>query len=531
MYWPGIKLFVNRSIYLIGLSLCFACFWGCKPDDSIESPGKPNILFVLTDDQRADALGAAGNKYIETPNLDKIASEGILFRNTHIMGANHGAVCGPSRAMLLSGLGLHNIYPELGNITAVQWEADSMLGVFRPYNSALNEVTTFPQLLRKNGYSTFGAGKWHAARKSFVNAFEKGKAVFFGGMANHFNTPFADLNPDGSFSRHQNKGFSTDIITNATINFVEEHAKNGQKKPFLAYVSYTAPHDPRSPAPEYIDFYRENGLPVPQNLKPQHPFGYEGGQVVVKRPNMTIRDEQTGAWPRTPDQIRMQLADYYGLITHIDHSVGRILDRLEELKMMENTIVVFTSDNGLGLGSHGLLGKQSLYEHGTNVPLIISGMDIPENKVNESLISLLDLYPTICDLLGLEPPKNLDGKNLMPLIGGEVEAVRESLFSTYWDFIRAVRKDQWKLITYPLIHHTQLFDLEKDPYELNNLAEHADYKDKVQEMMMLMEKKKREANDHLPMFTERKWPMEYSLEGFERKPDNAQPDYILNKYF
>ncbi len=504
---------------------------GChQPLDTVKSQ-RPNILFILTDDQRYDALGVMGNPYIETPNIDSLAAKGIVFNNAYIMGSNHGAVCRPSRSMLLTGLGLNNVYPELSEITTEQWENDTVIGVFRPFGGAIAKKITFPQALKSNGYVTFGTGKWHNCRNSFLNGFDKGRDIFFGGMADHFNTPVTNLNEDGTFSRSDSKGFSTDIFTSATLEFFNEHAAVNNDKPFFAYVSYTAPHDPRSPALEYIDYYGESSLPVPPNLKSRHPFGFEGGETVTRRPQMTIRDEQTGTWPRTPEQITKQLADYYGLITHIDDDVGQMISRLKDLDMMDNTIIIFTSDNGLAMGSHGLLGKQSLYEHSIKVPLVISGPGIPEGNIYESLVYLHDLYPTIFDMTGVEIPEGLDGENLMPLVRGEREHVRDVLFTIYWDFIRAVRDDRYKLITYPLIHHIQLFDLHTDPQEVNNLAYLPEFQNKVEQMLDLLEDCKREAKDHFPMFTQKIWPMDYSLEGFTPRPDVHQPEYIIEKYF
>lgn len=515
---------------IAGFTVISILLTSCKEAGNSSPDQKPNILFILTDDQRGDALGAMGNRSIETPHIDQLAAKGVLFKNAHIMGGNHGAVCAPSRAMLMSGLGLNHVYEELGEITEEEWKTEE-IGKFRPFGKALDDKLILPQIFRENGYTTFGTGKWHASRKSFTNGFDQGKGIFFGGMADHFKTPFTNMNEDGSFSQSERKGFSTDVITHATLEFLEGHPNGKSQHPFFAFVSYTAPHDPRSPAPEYIDYYDGQSLPVPSNLMDRHPFNLEGGSVTEKRPAMTIRDEQTGAWPRTPEHIRQQLADYYGLITHIDEGIGRMIDRLEELNLLENTIVVFTSDNGLALGSHGLLGKQSLYEHATHVPLIFAGPGIPEDQQKESLASLLDIYPTLCSLTGIDSPAEMDGKNLTPVIKGDQDSVRSHLFTIYWDFARAVRTQRWKLITYPLIHHTQLFDLQKDPWELNNLAQRTEYREKVNEMMELLKTSKKEADDYFPLFTEEKWPMEYSLEGFERKHDFHQPPYVRRKYF
>lgn len=491
----------------------------CEPAHP-PTPERPNILFVVTDDQRYDALGIMGNPYIDTPNLDELARQGTLFENAYIMGANHGAVCAPSRAMMLSGLVLNRVYSELGQITTDEWDNDDIISVYRPFNDALNDIPTFPQVLRNNGYRTFGTGKWHQARPSFSNAFDEGNDIFFGGMADHFNTPFFTMNPDSTYERSESRGFSTTIITDATLGFFDRYARENRTEPFFAYVSYTAPHDPRSPDDAWLGYYTDEGMPLPANMMAMHPFNLG---------NMTIRDEQLGPWPRTPEQIRMHTADYFALITQIDDDMGRMLERLDAHGLRENTIVVFVSDNGLSMGSHGLLGKQSLYEHATKVPLFFSGPGIPANERTDALVLLQDLFPTITELGRVDAPENLDGFSLLPLMHGETTSVRDKLFTMYWDHIRAIRDDRYKLIVYPLIHHVQLFDLQNDPYELNNLAERTEYQGHRQRLMAALEQAKIDADDHFPMFTSRQYPKEYSVDIV--RAAHHQPPYVRERFF
>src|SRR5262245_9689760 len=164
--------------------------------------------------------------------------------------------------------------------------------------------------------------------------------------------------------------------------------------------------------------------------------------------------------------IRDQLAEYYGMITHMDEQIGRILAALQKSGQADNTIIIFAADNGLALGSHGLLGKQSVFEHSMRTPLIVSGPGVPSGKSTTAFTYLLDLFPTLCDVLAISPPADLDGNSLRVLWDGKQEQVRDSVFLPFMQIQRAVRDERWKLIVYPKISHLQLFDLQTDPQEM-----------------------------------------------------------------
>jgi arylsulfatase A-like enzyme len=206
--------------------------------------------------------------------------------------------------------------------------------------------------------------------------------------------------------------------------------------------------------------YPPEAMPLPANFMPEHPF--DNGE-------MTIRDELLEKWPRTPEAIRRHLAEYYGMISHLDEQVGRILAALERSGQAESTIVVFAGDNGLAIGSHGLLGKMSLYDHSVRVPLVMRGPGIPRSVRSAALGSLEDIFPTLCDLAGVAAPPDLDGLSLAPILRGARTAVRDHVFGAYQDVQRMIRSERWKLIQYPRIGKTQLFDLANDPHELRDL--------------------------------------------------------------
>ena len=459
---------------------------------------KPNILFILADDQRADAIGCAGNPYIKTPNIDRLAEHGLRFTNSYVMGGHHGAISAPSRAMLLSGLNLFHVYDKLEG------------------------VKTMPMHFAENGYVTFGTGKWHNEKSAFEASFQKGMNVFLGGMADHFNVSVRNLSIDGKLSEPEIKGFSTDLFAGSAISFINDYAKGGKEQPFFCYVAFTVPHDPYSPRTDYIDRYSPDSMPLPGNFMPLHPFAFD---------DLMVRDENLLPWPRPPEKVKEALADYYSLITHLDAKIGEIINSLKSNGLYDNTIIVYAADNGLAIGSHGLLGKQNLYEHSMKVPLIITGPGIPEGKVSDALVYLFDLYPTLAGFCSLPLPEGIDGKSLIPVISGKSDGVRTSLFTVYRTSVRAVRTKEWKLIRYPERDYTQLFDLVNDPLELNNLAGVDGNEPRIEDMMKLMREWQNEVNDTIPLTAEKILPLLYDHTRLVRKPDRWQPEYTLQKYF
>jgi len=456
---------------------------------------RPNVLFLFADDQRRDTIAALGNRHIRTPRLDSLAREGFQFARAYCMGSIHGAVCQPSRAMLMSGRTLYRVPMDLDG------------------------VTTLPQLFREAGYSTFGTGKWHNGRASFERSFELGRSVMFHGMSNHEAVPRSHLKEDRSFTEEvRGPGFSTELFTDAALTFLREH--DGER-PFFCYVSYSAPHDPRQPPEPYLSEYRENLPPLPANFMPQHPF--QNGW-------MTGRDEVLAPWPRPAAMIREQLAEYYGMIAHMDGQIGRLLDVLEERGMRDETIVVFTADHGLAVGSHGLLGKQNLYEHSMGTPLLVTGPGFPPGR-SEALVYLHDLLPTLCAAVEIDVPGGVEGLDLGPVVRGERRGVRETLFTTYEDVQRAVTDGPWKLIHYPKIAYTQLFHLTEDPDELRDLASDPARREQVERLLRELEQWQHRTEDPHPLHVDFPEPREVDLGGRARRPDRHQPAWIVEKYF
>jgi len=433
----NMKKNISKSLFLCLLFVSFTI--------SAQQIKRHNVLFILTDDQRFNTIQSLNNKEIQTPNIDKLVKSGTTFTQAHIMGSLGGAVCAPSRAMLLTGRSVFQVHQDGGYIPASE--------------------KTFPEVFRDNGYTTFSTGKWHSDYLSFNRSFSSGDNIFFGGMhvekegghwkprINHY-----DMSAQYKNSFAGNK-FSSIYYADAAIDFLKQH----HATPFLMYVAFTAPHDPRTPPAEYLSLYNKKEIMIPGNFLPKHPFN--NGEL-------NVRDEQLLGTPRDPDSVKMEIAKYYAMITEVDHEIGRILDALKKTGQYENTIIVFAADNGLAVGQHGLLGKQNLYDHSMRVPLIFSGPGIPANKKTDAYCYLTDVFATLCKMNKLPIPNTVNGNSLNDTFTQRKFQGRSHLFMTYSNLQRAIVKDNMKLILYNVDgnHPIQLFDLAKDPLEKNNLA-------------------------------------------------------------
>jgi arylsulfatase A-like enzyme len=490
-------LFTFSSLLLLGSVACTGSGEKMKARHK-DNHRKPNILFLFADDQRADAMGCSGNTYIRTPNIDKLAADGVRFTSNYVMGGHHGAISAPSRAMLMTGQSLFHVY------------------------DVLDGKTTMPEYFARYGYETFATGKWHNGAASLEASFQRAENIMLGGMSDHFRVPCRDMGPDGKLGEPVSKGFSTDVFAETAIKYLDGYAKGNRDKPFFCYVAFTAPHDPRSPREDYIGMYPDGSLPLPGNFMELHPFEFD---------DLNIRDETLAPWPRTPEIIRKSLSDYYALISLLDKRVGDIIETLKKEGLYENTIIVYAADNGLAIGSHGLLGKQDLYEHSMKVPLIIRGPGIPENETRDALVYLYDLFPTLSRLCNLPDPPDVDGKDLSSVIAGKEKGVRESLYTVYRNTARAVRTDEWKLIRYPQRDFTQLFNLKKDPLEINNLAALPESGPRVDEMMRLLNEWYVMTDDTATMKPATILPLEYDYKKLKQIRDQWQPEYVIKRYF
>ena len=456
-----------KSATFTAASMAMARPWLAK--NASAGPGtRPNLLFLFTDDQRFDALGALNNPHVKTPHMDKLVRFGTTLTHGFIQGSTCGAVCVCSRAMLLTGRSLYR----------------------SPLQPGDDGLTLWPEAFRNEGYDTFGTGKWHNGRRAYARSFTHGGSIFFGGMCDHLRVPVYDFDPTGKYAaekRYTGEGFSSTLFSNAAIDFIKSR-KPG--KPFLAYVSYTAPHDPRMAPKEYAEMYPPEKIPLPRNFMPEHPF--DNGEL-------RIRDERLAPWPRTPHIVREHIAAYYAMITHLDTQIGRVLKAIEQTAQADNTIIILAGDNGLAVGQHGLMGKQSLYEHSVRVPLVLAGPGIERGRRIDALCYLHDLFPTACELAGIPTPKSVESISLVPLLNGKQARIRPSVFAAYMRVQRMVRNERWKLILCPYAKRTQLFDLQNDPWETKDLSEEPEHAKLVQDLMADLERWQRQVGDPLDL--------------------------------
>lgn len=399
---------------------------------------KPNVLFIYTDDQRKDTVSALGNPHIKTPHLDALVRRGTTFTEGYCMGGFSAAVCLPARMMTLRGRAWFHV--DRGS-------ADG---------------SNFPVAMKRAGYETFFLGK---AGNS------DGKVQ---GLFDH----------KGHVKRGPEPGKP---LADGTIEFLKTRKTD---KPFFIYLGGPAPHDPRVAPEKYMQMYDPAKIPLPPNFMPFHPF--DNGE-------MGIRDEKLANWPRGADEIRGHLRDYYAMITHLDAQIGQIFQTLKDIGEIDNTIVVFSCDQGIAIGSHGLMGKQNLYEHSMGVPIIFAGPGIPEGERTAALAYHFDIMPTVLDLVGAKMPKGIDGKSLAGVIRGESKGVRDSVFLAYKDIQRAVRKGPWKLLRYPKVDKTQLFNLADDPHETKDLAGDSSHAEKVKQMLALLAEQQKAWDDPDPL--------------------------------
>lgn len=444
-------------------------------------PTQPNIVFIIADDHRFDALGCNGDATVQTPNLDALAASGTNFTRAHMMGGLTGAVCVPTRAMLHTGQGTFHT-----SVSTTIGDTDG-LATLRHDNILLGEA------LRNVGYHSFGIGKWHNDAASFNRSFDDGAAIFMGGMHDQWETPVQDYDSSGQYKDGKARvggPHSTDVFCDAAVGFLNEYKS---ERPFFLYVALTSPHDPRTAPAYFHELYDADEMPLPASFRGEHPF--DNG-------DLHNRDEELAGFPRTPAEIRRHSADYYAMISHQDARIGDILQTLSERGLAENTIVIYTSDHGLAVGRHGLMGKQNLYEHSVRVPLLMRGPGVPSSHAADALLYTFDLYPTLLQMAGGDVAA-VDGQSLLPILKGEATQHRESVGAVYLDIQRMWSDGEWKIIRYFVgangrgTERVQLFDLTGDPHELHDLSSDPAQAARVQTMLEKLSDWQRENDDIL----------------------------------
>lgn len=437
--------------HLVFAFMSLAWVADCSADD------RPNILFILADDQSPYSLSAYGNEVCDTPNLDRIAKQGMTFDGAHHMGAWTGAVCTASRTMIMTGRAVWHIPGAKGTPleTDMKYRAEAA-------------KQSMPAIFNAVGYETFRTCKEG-------NSYPEANELFQVSKVQDPKQNYRELTDN------------SDWHGDRAIEFLESREAASTEKPFLMYLGFTHPHDPRNGKPELIEKYgavneagpfdtsaqpNPQAPPIPVNYLPAHPFhhGHPG-----------LRDEekvQGVMRERDPATVRNEKGREYACIENMDQQIGRVLNKLDAMGELDNTYVIFTADHGIAVGRHGLMGKQNLYQHTWRVPMLVMGPGVEAGSRNEALVYLHEVLPTICELTGTEAPATVEGKSFAPVILGDTDKAHEVLYGVYSGGtkpgIRSVRDQHWKLITYDVldgkVQETQLFDLEENPEEL--LQEH-----------------------------------------------------------
>ncbi len=375
---------------------------------------QPNIIFIESDDQSNQAVGAYGNPAMVTPNIDRLAEEGVSFTAAYNMGCWSPAVCVPSRTMLFYGKHL--------------WDSQKI--------NATNAPQSLPELLKENGYTTYITGKWHAWGKRPVDIFDKVGSLQPGQLKTYFTEA----------------GHVTDITGREAVQMIKRHEAG---TPFFLYVAFNAPHVPRQTAQKYYDLYPTDQIDLPPSvvegpLNPNIEYNYT--KAPLKKHTMRARVQQNNA-----------------MVTHMDERIGDIIAALKERGLYENSIIIFTSDHGISFGENGVAGKVCLYEPSVTAPLIIRAPGLPANEKRHNRVYLQDVYPTLLELLAIPKPDHVAFKSLMPFITQNDN--RESVYLAMFDSQRGIVKGDDKLILYPKSGDMELYNLQNDPWETTNLAE------------------------------------------------------------
>ncbi len=460
---------------------------------------KPNIVFIFADDMTYTAIHALGNEEIKTPNLDRLVANGTTFTNAYNMGAWNGAVCVASRAMIISGRSVWDAYAIKD-----EWKKGRQLN------------NTWGRLMRQAGYDTYMTGKWHVNARAdsvfqtvvHVRPGMPGDAWINSGKGANFESKDGSDLPIGynrPLSRNDTVWSPTDqkfggfweggkhwseVLKDDAMAFIK---KTGQSDhPFFMYLAFNAPHDPRQAPQEYLNLYPVERMKVPESFLPEYPFKDSIGN------GRDLRDEALAPFPRTEYAVKVHKREYYALISHLDAQIGALLNQLKATGKMDNTYIIFTADHGLALGRHGLMGKQSQFDHSIRPPFILTGPTIPKGKKIGADIYLQDAMATSLDLAGIEKPDYVFFNSVLDLANGsKKESAYDAIYGAYMNLQRMIRKDGFKLIVYPKLRKVLLFDLKNDPEEMNDLSKNPGYSQKVDELFQALVKKQTALKDPL----------------------------------
>lgn len=474
-----------------------------------EAAKRPNIVFIFSDDHALQAIGAYGSVVNQTPNIDRLATSGAVFENSFCANS----ICGPSRACILTGKHSH------------------VNGFLRNGNRFDGGQVTFPKLLQAAGYETAMIGKWHLETEP--TGFDYWEIL--PGQGSYYNPDFIQM--DGSRKRYS--GYCTDLIGDMALHWMQE--QRDPDKPFVLMCQNKAPHRNWAPAERHLDLFKGKTIPEPASLFDD----YAGRSGLLKENEMSLRNhfywghdakfhgdnlypeyfasgipngeysrmtpEQKAAWDahyRPENQAflaamdagelseeeilrwkyQRYMKDYLGCIQAVDENVGRILDYLEESGLAENTVVIYSSDQGFYLGEHGWYDKRWMFEESLRMPFLIRWPGVIEGGVrSEALIQNIDYAPTFLEMAGVPIPEAIQGRSLVPVLANAECAApmgwRDAIYYAYYENAAVhnvpvhdgIRMDRYKLMFFPRTHEWQLFDLETDPQEMRSMHEDPAY--------------------------------------------------------
>ncbi|MBO1004381.1 sulfatase family protein [Pseudogracilibacillus auburnensis] len=447
----------------------------------MDTAKQPNVVFIMSDDHAAHAMSCYGSRINTTPNLDRIANEGMRFDNCFCTNS----ICAPSRATILTGLYNHkNGVKTLGDTFD-------------------NKQNTIQKLLRENGYQTALIGKWHLGHGPNHDPIDFDYWHIFPGQGDYHDPMMIEMGEE-----KQMKGYATDLVTDMSMKWIEERDKD---RPFMLMCHHKAPHRPWDPDEKHMHLYEDVDIPEPETFHDD----YSGKASAAKEAKMRIdrdllkrdvkEDPPVGLTDRELKSWYYQryIKDYLRCVASIDDNVGRLLDFLDDEGIADNTIVVYTSDQGFFLGDHGWYDKRFMYEESLRMPFIVRYPNvIKPGTVTEDFALNVDFPETFLDFAGIEIPEIMQGRSLRPVMEGNTpEDWQDSMYYRYWEHLSkehrvqahyGIRTKDYKLIYYygealgnkdamdePRTPEWELFDLRKDPYEMNNVYHDPEYEDEI----------------------------------------------------
>ncbi|MBN2301753.1 MAG: sulfatase [Lentisphaerae bacterium] len=465
------------------------------------SNSKPNIIFIMSDDHASHALSCYGSRINKTPNLDRIATDGMRFDNCFCTNS----ICTPSRATILAGT-----YNHVNGVTTLSTLMD-------------NRLQTFPKLLQKKGYQTAIFGKWHLGTGPDHCPTGFDDWAVLPGQGHYHNPKFIFKGPAGGIQRTV-QGYVTDLITDMSLDWLKKRDRN---RPFCLLYHHKAPHRPWCPDEKHAHMFLNENIPEPETLYDDYSNRASAAAAAEMRIGLHMLNVDLKcdfAKDEMPENelrrwaYQRYIKDYLRVIASVDDNVGRVLDYLDKEKLTQNTLVIYTSDQGFFLGDHGWFDKRFMYEESLRMPFILRYPEkIKPGTVNDDIILNVDFAPLFLDLAGIPIPPDFQGRSFLPVLQGNTPPDwRQAMYYRYWMHKAdhnvyahyGIRTKRYKLIYYyadalgqagaideSYTPEWELFDLQKDPHELNNVYDNPAYGNTVAELKRELHRIQEEVGD------------------------------------